>query len=691
MSLRLADRLNAARRRRFVGRAQEQLEFQAALAAAEWPSPLIYIYGPGGIGKTALLAELRHLSEAAGVAVYHLDARDIEPTPEAFLGALGLAVKAPTGPLTVLARQPGRCALLVDTCENLAPLEGWLWSTFLPEIPANTVVVLAGRQPPAGWRADPGWRDLVRVWPLRNLQPEEARAYLNQLGVPDDQHAAVLRFTHGHPLALALVADVFHQRAGQQFQLEVAPDVVRTLLERFVQKVPGPAHRAALEACSLVRVTTESLLATMLASPDVHELFEWLRGLSFIESGPAGLFPHDLAREALSADIRWRNPDWYAELHRRARGDYMARIQRTTGLAQQVALFDLIFLHRDNAVVRPVFEWQTGGHLLADTSRPSDRPALLAMVARHEGPASAALAERWLEAQPENALVLRDLDGQPAGYMQMVALQRVSPEAEAADPAVRAARLYLATHAPLRPGESATLFRFWMARDTYQAVSPVQSLVFVYAVRHYLVTPGLAFTFFPCAQPEFWAPVFAYAELARLPEADFEVEGRCWGVYGHDWRVRPPPAWLSLLAERETAQGGPAPAPRAASPLIVLSATDFAGAVRDALQDFTQPDLLRGNPLLRSRLVVERAGAQADDGARVAALVGLIQEAAEPLRAAPREAKAYRALEATYFKPAPTQEAAAERLDLPFSTYRRHLKTGLDRLVAALWAREVGG
>ena len=34
------------------------------------------------------------------------------------------------------------------------------------------------------------------------------------------------------------------------------------------------------------------------------ELFEWLRNLSFIESGPLGLFPHDLAREALVADLR---------------------------------------------------------------------------------------------------------------------------------------------------------------------------------------------------------------------------------------------------------------------------------------------------------------------------------------------------------------------------------------------------
>lgn len=687
MSSRLADRLTTARRRHFVGRTPELAEFRACLAAPEWPWPVVYVFGPGGVGKTALLGELRHLSAEAGLPAHYLDAHHIEPTPEAFLGALSAALSAPAGepPLAFLGRQPGRCVLCFDTCEALAPLDAWLWSSFLPELPANVLVILAGRQPPAAaWRADPGWQALVHVWPLRNLPPDESRAYLAGLAVPEDQYPAVLRFTHGHPLALALVADVFHQRAGQQFQPEAAPDIVKALLERFLQKVPGPAHRAALEAASLVRVTTEGLLATMLGHLDVHELFAWLRDLSFIEAGPAGLFPHDLAREALAADVRWRNPDWYAELHRRARADYVARIQRTTGLAQQQALFDLIFLHRDNAVVRPVFEWQTGGHLLADAFAAGDRPALLAQVARHEGALAADLAARWLERQPANALVVRDPDGQPVGYLQMVSLPDAGPDDEAADPALGAVGGYLRRHAPLRPGEAATLFRFWLARETYQAVSPVQSLIFVSAVRHYLVTPNLAYTFFPCAEPDFWAPVFAYADLTRLPEADYTVAGRQFGVYGHDWRARPPAAWLSLLAEREIAPGTPPPASH--PPLIVLSAADFAEAVRDALQHFTQPNLLRGNPLLRSRLVA--AAAETD---RPAALLALLTEAAEPLRAAPRDAKAFRALEATYFRPAPTQELAAEQLDLPFSTFRRHLKTGVDRVVAALWQRELGG
>ena len=47
-------------------------------------------------------------------------------------------------------------------------------------------------------------------------------------------------------------------------------------------------------------------------------------------------------------------------------------------------------------------------------------------------------------------------------------------------------------------------------------------------------------------------------------------------------------------------------------------------------------------------------------------------------------------LRRTYLSPAPTQEAAAEVLGLPFSTYRRHLAKAVDELTERLWAREIG-
>ena len=44
----------------------------------------------------------------------------------------------------------------------------------------------------------------------------------------------------------------------------------------------------------------------------------------------------------------------------------------------------------------------------------------------------------------------------------------------------------------------------------------------------------------------------------------------------------------------------------------------------------------------------------------------------------------------TYVRAAPTQEAAAEVLGLPFSTYRRHLAKAIDQVTDLLWAVEIG-
>ncbi len=247
-----------------------------------------------------------------------------------------------------------------------------------------------------------------------------------------------------------------------------------------------------------------------------------------------------------------------------------------------------------------------------------------------------------------------------------------------------------------------------MARDTHQAVSPIQSLIFINFMQHHRSSAGLAFTFFPCAEPDFWAAIFAYADLARISEADFEVGDRLYGVYGHDWRVVPFAAWQTLLAQREIAAAaeimpvGIGANPQALlttsyasaisssnEPLVVLSQPDFVEAVRAVLRNFSHPNILQGNPLLRSRLVTNRVKAQASKTERVAALQALVREAAESLQSSPREAKYYWALYHTYLHPAPTQERAAERLDLPFSTFRRHLKAGIMAVTSNLWSQEI--
>lgn len=115
-----------------------------------------------------------------------------------------------------------------------------------------------------------------------------------------------------------------------------------------------------------------------------------------------------------------------------------------------------------------------------------------------------------------------------------------------------------------------------------------------------------------------------------------------------------------------------------------LTRADFSGAVRDALRQFLRVDLLAGNPLLRARVLGRSDGGAPTPGDVKALIAGT----AEALFASERDRRLYRVLELTYFNPAPKQEAAAERLGMSFSTYRRHLAAGVERMTDWLWQQE---
>ena len=68
MPSRIADRLFDARRRHFMDRSEEPRTVPNALSAADLPFLVLYIYGPGGVGKSALLREFTAIAAEEGAA-----------------------------------------------------------------------------------------------------------------------------------------------------------------------------------------------------------------------------------------------------------------------------------------------------------------------------------------------------------------------------------------------------------------------------------------------------------------------------------------------------------------------------------------------------------------------------------------------------------------------------------------------
>jgi hypothetical protein len=204
---------------------------------------------------------------------------------------------------------------------------------------------------------------------------------------------------------------------------------------------------------------------------------------------------------------------------------------------------------------------------------------------------------------------------------------------------------------------------------------------------HIYTHPRMAWMIVPVVDPDYWLPMLQYLHCPHFPDADVQLDGKTWAVFGHDWRVEPLDELDKVLVQRELSLSPrlvPGP-PAGASALVLLSEEDFRRAVRQALRDFHRSDALARNPLCQCRLVAERNGHDPVDTLRA-----LLRGATELLDTGDRTRRWRNAIHHTWLAPEGSQEAVAERLDIPFSTYRRHLASGVDHIASELWHRELG-
>ncbi|MEU9383258.1 AAA family ATPase [Streptomyces sp. NPDC048279] len=671
----LANQLNAARDRAFVGRLDELKRFWSALDRMPGTGSVFYVHGPGGVGKSTLLRRFAAEARDAGrVVVVQVDGRLIDPSPAGFRAEVAEVGRAGT---------PGGCVLIVDAFEHCQGLEGWLRERYLPRLPENTVVVIAGRQPPSmGWLCDLAWSDALNVLPLGPLDPEAAATFLDRRGVARSVRDSVLAFAGGHPLALSLAASVAIADTHEAASWEPKPDVIAALLAALVGDLPSRTHRLALETAAHVLTTTESLLAAMIGEEQSDSMFAWLRGLPFCEYGRNGLYLHDLVREILDRDFRWRDPHGYEHMHRRTGHYLLNRVRVASEPDMMTAVRALTYLKRYGGMA-PYFQtMEREGDVYDEVLRPDDHEAVIRMAAEAEGEESAQIVRFWLQENPQDFWLYRNAQtGTPVAFMAWLRLSRPYVGA-AVDPVVAAAWEHVSQVDPLRPGEHMLLCRFLVCPEAYAEVSTAGHLMQLRICGDWIRSSGLSWSFIASPHAEAWTPLMDHLGHRKIYQRPW-LGGRILGLFACDWRVTPLEIWFDRtqpghLSEPKTPLGA------GHGDRKPLSRTEFDKSVRDALRSLYRPEALRANPLLSGHLMAVHGGSE--DPAE--ALRRVLTDTVETLLDDPRGGKLHRAVETTYLRKVPTQEAAAERLRLPYSTYRRHLSQGIDRVCELLWHLE---
>jgi hypothetical protein len=650
----LSARLAGARRRGLLGRTAQLALVRELLHPQDRGLRVLWLHGVGGIGKTTLLDAYAVTAKELGWHVIRFDGRELRDAAH----RLGEQLRTPLP-----------AVLIVDGCEELGALEQDLFERELPQAPDGLRMVFAGRLPPRGrWRDDAGWRAVVCVHAVPELDRTSADQVLAEGGMPEPVRQRWIALTRGHPLALALAVESYRQDSTAALTpAGPDPEYVNRLLERFIDSLPSTRHRMALELCALARTTSEDLLRSFVGDK-APELFAWLRGLSFTQSTSQGLVPHDLVRELVTEDLRWRDAPAFRRYRHQMARHFIARMREAPNLQVFV---DYLHLRRHAAFGDGYFSVQPDHALYGDALRAADTDAVRALVEAAEGSASGEQVDAWMRAQPQAFTVFRDADG-IAGFMADLELRGEawqSPLVEA-DPVLRQARLLVTEldRSHTSP-EDASVLRWWLQRDGLHQPGPVQNLIQARCMLLWASRTPLRWSLIPNTRAAFWRGHFEPIHFALYPAHAVRLGALDFVPYVRDWQRFPFWDWITSSGERLLAPE-PVATPR-------IDAPRLSELLRRALRDFASDARLGQSPLcallscdaegLRDRLRAEFAALERE----------------------PRGAPLRQILQVSFLSGCPSQESAAERLKLPFGTYRHRLRAA-EKLLAERMRQALG-
>ena len=537
----------------FIGRTEE-MEFLLQVLKQE--SPVVaQIHGIGGIGKSILLEVFAEEARKRGATVVRLDCRSIEPTEKGFLHRLDAAIggdhTTPEDAAGRLGQLGERVVLALDTYEVFRLMDTWLRQVFVPALGKNVRVFLFGREPPvSSWLVAPGWQGLFESIRLESLTDKEAIELLLRFSVKEDVARSINHFAHGHPLALKLAAVALKERPSLNLEEIVTQHVVEELIRLFISDVQDPLTREILDAASVIRRTTRSLLYAMLPHAAPQDAFERLRAFPFVESGRDGLIVHDAVRQAIASSLKAADPNRY-RLFRQAAWSQLRREMSEAGKSELWRYTaDLLYMV-ENPIVREAFFPSDLQPYAVEPTKPEDMGDIHTITDQNDGSQAAALVEWWWKQLPNAFNAVRDRNGAVSGYYYMFNPETVKRSLLKEDPVIWSWWEHLQED-PIPKKQQALFIRRWLGREMGEAPSPVQAACWLDIKRTYIEQRlYLRRVYVTVQDPGPYVPVLQTLGFNVLEHIDVQLDGKqCFSAV-LDFGSSLVGGWLSSLVDAE--------------------------------------------------------------------------------------------------------------------------------------------
>jgi len=225
-----------------------------------------------------------------------------------------------------------RIVLMLDTFEQMTALEDWTREV-AQQLPANVLLVIAGRALPNWSRAWAGWMASAQVEELKPMSEDDMRELVRRYyamlrgGEPDPKQVeAIIRFARGLPMVVTSAVQLWVRYPDTVGDLQaIKPYVVADLVDRLMEGVPK-AMVPALESAAVVRWFDQPILRAVMGQEDVREVYDELRRFPFVRTRAEGLALHDAVREMIDENLHVQDAERHCELHERAAAYFENRI-----------------------------------------------------------------------------------------------------------------------------------------------------------------------------------------------------------------------------------------------------------------------------------------------------------------------------------------------------------------------------